>query len=59
MLMIGDNPATDIALGKNAGIDTCLVLSGVVRSESEAHDWIKQDPWLNEPTYVIGSVGEK
>ena len=59
MLMIGDNPATDIALGKNAGIDTCLVLSGVVKSEKEAHEWIKEDPWLHEPTYVIKSIGEK
>lgn len=29
-LMIGDNPATDICLGSNAGIDTCLVLTGVI-----------------------------
>lgn len=29
MVMIGDRTDTDIALGNNAGIDTCLVLSGV------------------------------
>jgi len=31
-LMMGDNPATDISMGNNAGIDTCLVLTGVVES---------------------------
>ena len=31
--MIGDNPGTDIAMGNNAGIDTCLVLTGVVKNE--------------------------
>lgn len=30
MVMIGDNPATDIALANNAGIASCLVMSGVV-----------------------------
>lgn len=29
-VMIGDNPTTDIALGNKAGIDSCLVLTGVV-----------------------------
>ena len=30
MVMIGDNPATDIALANNAGIASCLVMSGMV-----------------------------
>ena len=35
-LMIGDNPTTDIALANNAGIDSLMVLSGVVKNEEEA-----------------------
>lgn len=35
-LMIGDNPGTDIAMGNNAGIDTCLVLTGVAASVEQA-----------------------
>ena len=31
--MVGDNPEADIALGNNAGIDTCLVLSGNVKNQ--------------------------
>jgi len=33
--MIGDRPDTDIMLGYNAGIDRCLVLTGVVSSFDE------------------------
>ena len=31
-LMIGDRPNTDIVFGKAAGVDQCLVFSGVVKS---------------------------
>jgi len=34
-IMIGDRPDTDIALGSNGGVDTLLVLSGVVKNEEE------------------------
>jgi len=34
--MIGDNPGTDIAMGNNAGIDTCLVLTGVAETVEQA-----------------------
>lgn len=57
MLMIGDRADTDIALGNNAGIDSCLVLSGVVQSEEEAKSWGERDE-LYRPTYVLGSFGE-
>jgi ribonucleotide monophosphatase NagD (HAD superfamily) len=40
MIMIGDRPDTDILLAHNAGIDKCLVLTGVVTSESEINNWI-------------------
>ena len=40
-VMIGDNPQTDIALGNNAGIDTCLTMTGVVQNMTDAENWIK------------------
>jgi len=36
MVMIGDNCETDIALGNNAGISSCLVMTGVVKDENQA-----------------------
>lgn len=57
MLMIGDRPNTDIALGNNAGIDSCLVLTGVVQNEEEALRWAMQDP-ANRPTFIVKSFGE-
>src|SRR5690606_35720240 len=33
ILMVGDRLYTDIALGKTAGVKTCLVLSGETKSE--------------------------
>ena len=42
MVMIGDRPDTDIALGNNAGIASCLVLSGVVTCEDEVYLYAQQ-----------------
>ena len=57
MLMIGDRPDTDIALGNNAGIDTCLVLSGVTRNDEDALNWGAQSEKF-QATYVLESFGE-
>ena len=57
-LMIGDNPATDISLGSNAGIDTCLVLTGVIQSESDLSQYIQRDA-KNEPTHIMNSMGDE
>ena len=56
--MIGDNPGTDILFGKNAGIDQCLVLSGIVRSIEEfERDWLPKDERYR-PTWVMEMVGD-
>lgn len=56
-IMIGDRPDTDIALGNNGKVDTCLVLSGVVRNEEEIQAWAAQSEKY-QPTYVMNSFGE-
>lgn len=57
-LMIGDNPNTDIVFGKAAGIDQCLVLSGVVRSvEDFEENWLPENPTEYDPTYIMDLVG--
>jgi len=39
MIMIGDRPDTDILMGFNAGIDTCLTMTGVVQNTDEMIAW--------------------
>ena len=56
VLMVGDNPDTDIKFGNTAGVATCLVLTGVVASEAE---WLEK--WQGEgrvPTHVMASLGD-
>lgn len=43
-LVIGDRLYTDIACGENAGIDTCLVLTG------------EEQEYSSQPTYCLASV---
>ena len=57
MVMIGDRPDTDIALGNNSGIASCLVLSGVVTSEEEMIKYANQEDKF-QPTHVMNSFGE-
>lgn len=51
-LLIGDRPATDMVTGKNAGVETCLVLTGV----TAAGDAEKLPP-EQKPDYVIENLG--
>lgn len=55
-IMVGDNPTTDIALANNAGIDSLLVLTGVVKDNQEAHDYAAQHETYM-PTYIMDSFG--
>ncbi|MFA7075255.1 MAG: HAD-IIA family hydrolase [Candidatus Izemoplasmatales bacterium] len=50
-ILVGDRLYTDIACGKNAGIDTILVLSGETKLED-----IKSD--IEKPTFVLEDVAK-
>ena len=58
MIMIGDRPDTDIQFGKNAGIKTCLVLTGVVHS---IQDFYTDEKWKDaaKPDFIMHSFGDK
>lgn len=58
MIMFGDRPNTDVSLANNAGIDSCLVLSGVATNMDEAAEWASKDASF-KPTYVMQSFGDK
>ena len=52
-VMIGDRPNTDIMFGKEAGIDQCLVLSGVVLSvEDFETNWLPENA-AYDPTWIM------
>ena len=56
-IMIGDRPNTDILFGNIANVDTCLVLSGVVRSvEDFETNWLPKNAEY-DPTYIMDMVG--
>jgi ribonucleotide monophosphatase NagD (HAD superfamily) len=56
MIMIGDRLDTDMLLAKNAGIDGCLVLSGVTRSQEDMIR-ISQKDSLTLPKFFMQSLG--
>lgn len=51
MAMVGDRLYTDIALGKEAGITTCLVLTGETARED-----LKDS--LYQPDFIFKNLGE-
>ena len=57
-IMIGDRPNTDIAFGKAVGVDTCLVMTGVVKDiEDFKENWVNLDPRNHTPTYFMNMFG--
>lgn len=56
MLMIGDRADTDVLMGNRAKIDTCLTLTGVIRSLEELERWVQRGPDY-KPTFYIQSFG--
>lgn len=52
-VVVGDQLATDIAMGRNAGMRTVLVLTGT----ADAHD-AEAAPREQRPDVVLGSVGD-
>jgi ribonucleotide monophosphatase NagD (HAD superfamily) len=58
MVMVGDNCQTDIALGNNAGISSCLVMTGVVKDENQAYQLASQNEDFR-PSYFLESFGAK
>jgi ribonucleotide monophosphatase NagD (HAD superfamily) len=53
MVMIGDNLHTDIRLGSNAKIDTCLVLTGVSPSAEYVKEQVNLNTEVKAPTYIM------
>ncbi|XP_021353023.1 glycerol-3-phosphate phosphatase-like [Mizuhopecten yessoensis] len=59
-LMVGDRCNTDIALAKNCGLHSLLVLSGVVSQEDVDRDKVSSDPAItcNLPDHVANCLWE-
>ncbi len=56
MIMIGDRLDTDMLLAQNAGIDGCLVFTGVTRSQDDMNSISSKDK-LTLPKYCMKSLG--
>jgi ribonucleotide monophosphatase NagD (HAD superfamily) len=54
--MIGDRPDTDMLIAHNAGIDGCLVFTGVTTSMSELEKAVSKDPRI-KPAWLMNSFG--
>ena len=50
MVMVGDNPQTDIKFAHNTGIDSVLVLSGATTLQEAEKSQVK-------PTYILPTLG--
>ena len=56
MIMIGDRIDTDMLISHNAGIDGCLVLTGVTQGQSEMEEKMIKDARIR-PKYFMQSLG--
>jgi ribonucleotide monophosphatase NagD (HAD superfamily) len=54
--MIGDRLDTDILMANSAGVDGCLVFTGVTSSEEDMHKIMSTDP-LVHPKFMMRSFG--
>ena len=53
--MLGDRMDTDILFGFQAGIDTCLVMSGCTESQEQIYKSVEGDERLR-PTFILKSL---
>jgi ribonucleotide monophosphatase NagD (HAD superfamily) len=56
MIMIGDRLDTDILMANSAGVDGCLVFTGVTSSEEEMHRIMSTEPRVH-PKFMLRSFG--
>ena len=56
MIMIGDRLDTDILMANQAGVDGCLVFTGVTSSEEDMHRIMEKDTRVH-PKYIMKSFG--